>query len=136
MLQRVDKLGFDEGLRATIADITADLTPSSLNAMLLSDGALTALSLQHRRRGLPRDDRARRQARGAARLLRPAVPPARGRDAGRLQRLGRRRVVGRMDNGTAMVLPAGGGSPRTVEVGRYPEAAAARATKKRLTGEL
>ncbi len=83
--------GFDEGLRATIVDITAELTPSSLNAMLLGDGVLTAMCCNIGDAGCPGRDRSGHPARGAARLLRPALPPARGRDRGLLERLGRRR---------------------------------------------
>ena len=43
LLQRVRAFGFDDGLRETIVDITAELTPSSLNAMLLGNGVLTAM---------------------------------------------------------------------------------------------
>jgi hypothetical protein len=33
-------------------------------------------------------------------------------------------------------MPVGGGEARSVPIGRYPEAAEARATKMRITGEL
>jgi predicted glutamine amidotransferase len=136
MLQRVAKLGFDEGLRATIADITAELTPSSLNAMLLADGALTALSCNIGDEGCPGT----------------TGPDAKPENLPGYYDLRYRRLEGatllassgwadeasweRMDNGTAMVLPAGGGSARTVDVGLYEPAAVVRATQKRTIGEL
>jgi predicted glutamine amidotransferase len=136
LLQRVRAQGFDAGLRATITDITAELTPSSLNALLLGDGQLTALCCNIGDAGCPA----------------VAAPDAPAEDLPGYYDLRYRQLDGatvvassgwaddapwqRLDNGTAMVLPAGGGPARSVPIGRYPEAAAARATKKRFGGEL
>ncbi|BEP14920.1 class II glutamine amidotransferase [Acidothermaceae bacterium B102] len=136
LLQRVRAFGFDEGLRETIVDITAELTPSSLNAMLLGNGVLTAMCCNIGDAGCPG-------------VSGPETPPEElpGYYDLRYRDLGGATVVSssgwaddagwsRIDNGTAMVLPAGGGAVRVVPIGVYPEAAATRATKKRVTGEL
>ena len=136
LLQRVDKLGFDDGLRETISDVTADLTPSSLNALLLGDRALTAISCNIGDEGCPGT----------------TGPDAKAEELPGYYDLRFRRLEGatlvassgwaddaaweRMENGTAMVLSPGAGEPRTVEVGRYRPEAALRATKKRISGEL
>jgi predicted glutamine amidotransferase len=136
LLQRATKLGFEDGLRSTIVDITAELTPSSLNALLLGDGLLTAMCCNIGDDGCPGTSP-------------PDAPPELlpGYYDLRFRLLEGATVVAssgwaddahweRMENGTAMVLPAGGGSPSTVPIGRYPEATAVRATKKRFGGEL
>jgi predicted glutamine amidotransferase len=136
LLQRVREHGFEEGLKTTVVDITADLTPSSLNAMLLGNGVLTAMCCNIGDAGCPG-------------VTGPDTPPEElpGYYDLRYRVLDGATVVSssgwaddadwsRMDNGTAMVLPAGGGAARVVPIGRYPEATAARATKKRTTGEL
>src|SRR4051794_38724830 len=136
LLQRVRDHGFDEGLRSTIVDITAELTPSSLNAMLLGEGKLTAVCCNIGDSGCPA----------------VAAPDAPAEDLPGYYDLRYRTLDGatvvasigwaddlgwqRMDNGTAMILPAGGGVPRSVPVGCYSEAAAERATKRRSGGEL
>ncbi|MDX6211504.1 MAG: hypothetical protein QOF82_591 [Frankiales bacterium] len=136
LLQRVRAHGLDAGLRETIVDITAELTPSSLNALLLGEGALTAISCNIGDSGCP----------GVARPDAPAEELPGYYDL-RVRRLPGATVVGssgwaddaawqRMDNGTALVLPAGPGAARSVPIGRYPEATEARATKKRFGGEL
>ena len=136
LLQRVREYGFDAGLRETITDITAELTPSSLNAMLLGDGSLTALCCNIGDAGCP--------------AVAPPNAPAEdlpGYYDLRYRTLDGATVVAssgwaddlgwkRLENGKAMVLPAGGGPARSVSIGRYPEAAAERATKKRMGGEL
>jgi predicted glutamine amidotransferase len=136
LLQRVREHGFDDGLRATITDLTADLTPSSLNALLLGHGVLTALCCNVGDSGCPAD-------------AGPDAPPEDlpGYYDLRLRTSGGATVVGssgwadgagwqRVENGTALVLPVGGGEARSVPIGRYPEAAEVRATKKRFGGEL
>jgi len=136
LLQRVRAFGFDDGLRETIVDITAELTPSSLNAMLLGNGVLTAMCCNIGDAGCP----------GVTGPDTPAEELPGYYDL-RFRQVGDATVVAssgwaddaawlRMDNGTAMVLPVGGGEPRLVPIGVYPEAAAERATKKRVTGEL
>jgi predicted glutamine amidotransferase len=136
LLQRAAKLGFDDGLRETITDITAELTPSSLNALLLGDGALTVLCCNVGDAGCPADagpDAAPEKLPGYYDL--------------RLRHIGDARLVAssgwgdaggweQVENGTALILPVGGGAARSVPIGGYPEAAAARATKKRFSGEL
>jgi predicted glutamine amidotransferase len=136
LLQRTAKLGFDDGLRETITDITAELTPSSLNALLLGDGALTAMCCNVGDAGCPADagpDAAPEKLPGYYDL--------------RLRRIGDATLVAssgwgdaaaweQIENGTALILPAGGGPARSVPIGRYPEPAAIRATKKRFSGEL
>jgi predicted glutamine amidotransferase len=136
LLQRATKLGFDDGLRETITDITADLTPSSLNALLLGDGALTAMCCNVGDSGCPADagpDAAPEKLPGYYDL--------------RLRHIGDATLVAssgwgddaaweQVENGTALILPVGGGPARSVPIGRYPEAAEARATKKRFGGEL
>jgi predicted glutamine amidotransferase len=136
LLQRVGKLGFDEGLRATIADITAELTPSSLNAMLLSDGALTALSCNIGDEGCPGTTGPDAKPEELPGYYDLRFRPLDGATLVASSGWADDASWERMDNGTAMVLPAGGGSARTVDVGRYSEAAAMRATKKRISGEL
>ncbi|MDX6228120.1 MAG: hypothetical protein QOI76_1510 [Frankiales bacterium] len=136
LLQRVRAHGLDAGLRETIVDITAELTPSSLNALLLGDGALTAISCNIGDSGCPAEtkpDTPAEELPGYYDLRVRHLPGATlvassgwAGDAG----------WERMDNGTALVLPAGPGAARSVPIGRYPEAAEARATKKRTSGEL
>nr|MBA3908272.1 class II glutamine amidotransferase [Pseudonocardiales bacterium] len=136
LLQRVRAHGFDDGLRATITDLTAELTPSSLNALLLGDGVLTALCCNVGDAGCPAD-------------ARPDAPPEDlpGYYDLRVRHVGGATIVAssgwaedapweRVENGTALVLPAGGGTTRSLPIGRYPEAAESRATKKRFGGEL
>lgn len=43
LLARIGRHGLDEGLRRTVEDVSRDLTPSSLNALLLGCDELTAL---------------------------------------------------------------------------------------------
>lgn len=134
LLQRAAKLGFDDGLRETISDITAELTPSSLNALLLGDGALTAMCCNVGDVGCHA---------GADQ------PPEKlpGYYDLRLRHVGDATLVAssgwaenaaweQIENGTAVILPAGGGPARSVPIGVYPEATEARATKKRFGGEL
>jgi predicted glutamine amidotransferase len=136
LLQRVRAFGFDDGLRETLVDITAELTPSSLNAMLLGNGVLTAICCNIGDAGCP----------GVSGPDTPAEELPGYYDL-RYRQVGSATVVSssgwdddadwsRLDNGTAMELPVGGGAPRVVPIGAYPEAAAERATKKRVTGEL
>ena len=136
LLQRVREHGFDEGLRSTIVDITAELTPSSLNAMLLGHGNLTAMCCNVGDAGCPGvtgPETAADELPGyydlRYRVLDGATLVASSGWADDA-------AWSRLDNGTAMVLPAGGGEARIVAIGRYPEATTARATKRRFTGEL
>ncbi len=135
LLQRVGALGFDDGLRQTVVDITAELTPSSLNAMLLGNGALTAMSCNIGDAGCP----------GVTGPETPAEELPGYYDL-RYRVLDAATLVAssgwaddtgweHLDNGTAMVLSPGA-VPRVVPVGLFPEAAAERATKMRVTGEL
>ena len=136
LLQRVREHGFDAGLRETITALTTDLTPSCLNALLLGDGVLTAVCCNVGDSGCPGD-------------AGPDAPPENlpGYFDLRLRNLAGATVVGSsgwadgedwatVENGTALVLPVGGGEARSVPIGRYQEAAEARATKMRLSGEL
>jgi predicted glutamine amidotransferase len=136
LLQRTAKLGFDDGLRETITDITAELTPSSLNALLLGDGALTAMCCNVGDAGCPAD-----AGPDAAPEKLPGYYDLRLRhigDATLVASSGWADAAGweQIENGTALVLPAGGGPARSVPIGGYPEPAAIRATKKRFGGEL
>ena len=135
LLQRVAKLGFDEGLRETITAITEDLTPSSLNAMLLADGGLTAMSCNVGDAGCPAEpgpddgpeklpgyyDLRVRHLDGATLVASSGWADDAAWD--------------RVENGTALILSVGGGA-RAVPIGLYPEAAEIRATNKRFGGEL
>jgi transglutaminase-like putative cysteine protease/predicted glutamine amidotransferase len=129
LLNRVESDGVDEGLRRTIADVAQDLTPSSLNSLLLGHDELIALCCHY----LP----------PAGETPPPSALPEdqpgyfdlcwSQLDDGVLvasEPLGERQWEP-IPNGTALVLPRTGAGMRTVEVGTFPPAALARERTRR-----
>lgn len=129
LLDRVGAHGLAEGLRRTVADVCAELTPSSLDALLLGRDALTAVCSHAAdgegdapaTEGPPEDrpgyfDLRWRQDDG---LVVVASEPLGGRPWQRLP------------DGTALVVPRDGSPPRTVPVGRFPAAARRREQARR-----
>ena len=131
LLQRVREYGFEDGMRSTIVDITADLTPSSLNAMLLGNGALTAMCCNIGDAGCPAVAAPDATAGGPAGLLRPALPPARRSDRWSPPAAGPTTAPGSgWRTGRPWCCPQEAASARSVPIGRYPDAAAERGNKK------
>lgn len=129
LLARVRSDGLDDGVRRTVADVCRDLTPSSLNALLLGRDELTAICCH----GGP--------AQGDAPIA--GAPPE---DQPGYFDLCRRRGDGvevvaseplgsarwdRMSNGTALIVPRRGEASRTVDVGRFSPDALARERSRR-----
>jgi predicted glutamine amidotransferase len=132
LLARIGADGLEEGLRRTIADVCRDLTPSSLNVLLLGPEALTALCCHGAasegeaplQEGPPEDQ--------------PGYFDLRWRQEDDLvvvasQPLGDAHWR-RLDNGTALVVPRGEQEPRVVSVGAFPQAALEREQRRRQTG--
>ncbi|HUR73081.1 MAG TPA: class II glutamine amidotransferase, partial [Sporichthya sp.] len=129
LLDRVRKHGLDEGLRQTVADVSRDLTPSSLNALLLGREDLTALCCHY----VTPEGKA------------PPPSPAPENQPGYFDlcwtRLTDAVVIAseplgqwqweRIPNGTALVLSRNDAAPRTVDVGTFPPAALAREHSRR-----
>lgn len=129
LLARVDAAGLDEGLRRTVTDVCADLTPSSLNGLLLGRSELTAVCCHGAPSegdppvvgGPPEDqpgyfDLRWRQADGLVVVASEPLGPADWR---------------RLPNGTALVVDRGPVRPRTVHVGSLPADALERERSRR-----
>ena len=129
LADRVRRHGFDEGLRATVSDVCRDLTPSSLNALLLGRGDLTAVCCH----GAP--------SLGDAPVL--AGPPE--DQPGYFDLCWRRQddavVVSsqplgpssweRLANGSALVVQRGTARTREISVGTFPPATLEREQRRR-----
>ena len=129
LLARVTEHGLDEGLRRTVADVCEELTPSSLNALLLGRNELTALC----NHGAP--------SLGDAPVLGGPPEDQPGYFDLRWRRTDNAVVVTSepldegewtpMRNGTALVVQRGTAAVRTVDVGMFPPAALAREQSRR-----
>lgn len=129
--ERVLAAGLEQGLRRTVADICRDLTPSSLNAMLLADGALTAVCCH----GSPSGDG------GPDDAGPPEERP--GYFDLRVRRSADALVISsqplddepweRLDNGTALTVRRGGGEPLLLRVGAFPAPTRERERLRRLS---
>jgi predicted glutamine amidotransferase len=129
LLARVRSQGLDDGLRRTVEDICRDLTPSSLNALLLGRDGLTAICCHGAAsegeapvlEGPPEDQpgyfdlRWRRQDGTVVIASEPLGPEA----------------WSRVENGTALVVRRGNAEARTVQIGRFPPEAQARELARR-----
>jgi predicted glutamine amidotransferase len=129
LLARVRDHGLDEGVRRTVADVCAELTPSSLNALLLGRKELTAVCCHGAPSlgdapvlaGPPEDqpgyfDLRWRQTDDA--VIVTSEPLDEGEWAP-------------MRNGTALVIERSKGKVRTVDIGTFPPAALAREQSRR-----
>jgi predicted glutamine amidotransferase len=129
LLARIIGHGLAAGLRRTVTDVCRDLTPSSLNAMLLGRDELTAVCCH----GGPGEGE-------------PPVPQAPPEDQPgyfdlRWQQRDGAVVVAseplgssewlRLANGTALVVPRGGAEPWTVDIGTFPVVALQRERSRR-----
>ncbi|MDT7537019.1 MAG: hypothetical protein QOI82_604 [Actinomycetota bacterium] len=129
LLARVTEHGLDEGLRRTVADVCAELTPSSLNALLLGRQELTAVC----NHGAP--------SLGDAPVLDGPPEDQPGYFDLRWRRTDRAAVVTSeplddgewtpLRNGTALVVSRGTVDVRTVDIGRFPPAALEREQLRR-----
>lgn len=131
LLARIGRHGHDDGLRRTVEDVCRDLTPSSLNALLLGRDELTALCCH----GGPTEGE----------IPVPNAPPEdlpgyfdlRYRaDEGAVvvasQPLGSADWA-RLSNGTALVVRRGDARTRTVDVGSFPTDTLRRERSRRAT---
>jgi predicted glutamine amidotransferase len=129
LLERIGAQGLEDGLRSTVADVCAELTPSSLNALLLGRDELTAVCC-HGAASL-----------GAAPVLdgppedQPGYFDLRWRREGDTvvvvsQPLGERPWVP-LDNGTALVVRRQAVESRTVQIGMFPDDALRRERARR-----
>jgi predicted glutamine amidotransferase len=129
LLARVRAHGLDEGLRRMVEDVCRDLTPSSLNALLLGRDELTAVCCHGSDsegdgpavEGPPEDqpgyfDLRWRQQDGAVVVASQPLGSAQWR---------------RLQNGTALVVRRGSAQPRTVLIGGYPAEALERERSRR-----
>jgi transglutaminase-like putative cysteine protease/predicted glutamine amidotransferase len=129
LLTRIDAHGLDEGLRQTVADVGRDLTPSSLNSLLLGRDELTALCCHYvtpegttpPASGLPEDQPGYFDL-CWTRLGEAAIVAS--------EPLGQRQWEP-IPNGTALVLRRCDAEARAVEVGTFPPAALAREQARR-----
>ena len=130
LLARVRRHGLAEGLRRTVSDVCAGLTPSSLNALLLGRDELTAVCAHGAPSegdppvvgGPPEDqpgyfDLRYRQSPG---LVAVASEPL-GTQAWQ-----------RLDNGSALIVRRGSAGARTVSVGGFPADVVARERSRRV----
>lgn len=126
LLARVRAHGLDEGLRHTVDDVSRDLTPSSLNSLLLGRDELTSVCCH-----------------GAPPECDPDAPPedqpgyfdlrwrhADGAVVVSSEPLGSARWQS-LPNGTALVAGRGGTAPRTVSIGTFGPAALERERLRR-----
>ena len=129
LVERIHAHGLDGGLGRTVADVSRDLTPSSLNALLLGRDDLTALCCHYVTpegkvppvSALPEDQP------GYFDLCWTRLPDA---VVVASEPLGHRQWE-RIPNGTALVLPRDGDASRAVEVGTFTPAALAREHARR-----
>ncbi|MDT7545776.1 MAG: hypothetical protein QOE99_1886 [Actinomycetota bacterium] len=129
LLDRLARHGLDDGLRQTVDDVCRDLTPSSLNALLLGREELTAVCCHG----------AASEGEGPAVEGPPEDQP--GYFDLRWQQRDRMVVVAserlgpqpwsRVDNGTALVVRRGSARARTVHIGTFPAPALARERARR-----
>lgn len=129
LLARVQGRGLDDGLRRTVADVSRDLTPSSLNALLLGREELTAICchgaasegeapvLQRPPEDQPGyfDLRWRHEDGVVAVASQPLGP----------------QTWSRLDNGTALVVRRKAAEPRVVQIGSFSAAALQRERSRR-----
>lgn len=118
LLARIERHGLDQGLRRTVEDVCRDLTPSSLNALLLGRDELTALCCH----GGPAEGE----------TPAPNAPPEDLPGYFDLRwKTGDGTVVvaseplgsadwARLSNGTALVVRRADAAARTVDVGSFP----------------
>jgi predicted glutamine amidotransferase len=129
LLDRLDRHGLDDGLRHTVDDVCRNLTPSSLNALLLGREELTALCCHGAAsegegpvaEGPPED--------------RPGYFDLRWQQQDGVvvvasEQLGSQ-PWSRMDNGTALVVRRGNARARTVHIGTFPAPTLARERARR-----
>jgi predicted glutamine amidotransferase len=129
LLARVADHGLDEGLRRTVADVCEELTPSSLNALLLGRTELTAVCCH----GAP--------SLGDAPVLDGPPEDQPGYFDLRWRHTSDAVIVASeplddgewtpMRNGTALVVERSSVTVRTVDVGAFPPAALAREQSRR-----
>lgn len=128
LLGRVRERGLDDGLRRTVEEVCEDLTPSSLNALLLGRDALTAVCCHGAAEegaplvdGPPEDQPGYfdlRVRRGDGVVVVASEPLG----GAAWQRVG---------NGTALVVSRGTGAVRSVDVGTFPAATLERERRRR-----
>jgi transglutaminase-like putative cysteine protease/predicted glutamine amidotransferase len=129
LVDHVRARGLDDGIRQMVADVSRQLTPSSLNALLLGRDELTALCCHYVTpdgrtpppSALPEDQP------GYFDLCWTRLPDA---VVIASEPLGQRQWE-RIPNGTALVLPRNGEATRVVGVGTFTPAALAREHSRR-----
>jgi predicted glutamine amidotransferase len=129
LLDRVTEHGLDEGLRRTVSDICRELTPSSLNALLLGRQELTAVC-NHGAPSLgdapvldgPPEDQPGYFDLRWRRTVDAVVVTSEPLDDGEWTP---------MRNGTALIVRRGTADVRTIDIGRFPPAALAREQLRR-----
>ncbi|MCU1591420.1 MAG: class glutamine amidotransferase [Frankiales bacterium] len=129
LVDRVIEHGLDDGLRRTVTDVCRDLTPSSLNVLLLGREELTALCCHGA------------ASEGDAPVLEGPPEDQPGYFDMRWRRDGDAVVVAsqplgdrgwqRMDNGTALVVRRGSVEHRTVQIGMFSDEALRREQARR-----
>lgn len=133
LLARVGAHGLEEGLRRTVADVGADLTPSSLNLLLLGRDALTAACCH----GAPEEGDP--LVEGGPPEDRPGYFDLRWYEQDGLVVVASEPLGAhpwrRLPNGSALVVERGSLCARTVEVGALPPGALARERDRR-TGSV
>lgn len=128
LLDRIAEHELDAGLRRTVADVCADLTPTSLNAVLLGRDDLVALCSHAGPGGDPPPVDGPPEDQPGYFDLRWRRSP--GLVVVASEPLGDQEWQ-RLDDGTALVVDRADLRTRTVDVGRFPAAAAAREVARR-----
>jgi predicted glutamine amidotransferase len=134
LLERISAAGLEDGLRQTVSDVCAELTPSSLNALLLGRDALTAVCCH----GAPSE--------GDAPVLDGPPEDQPGYFDLRWRRSDEAVVVAsqplgaspwqRLDNGTALTVRRTSLDVSLVQIGTFPPAALAREQARRAASAL